>query len=74
MSTTDPSPMAAPGTPRRTQRSRRHRDTERGPSRVFRWVATGSGILLLAVLAAVAVFLLARGWAAITAPSDVLAT
>jgi len=74
VSTTDPSPMAAPGAPRRTQRSRRHRDTERGPSRVFRWVATGSGILLLAVLAAVAVFLLARGWAAITAPSDVLAT
>ncbi len=35
--------------------------------RVFRWVATGSGVLILAVLAAVAGFLLLEAWPALTA-------
>jgi len=47
--------------------TRRRGGAERGMSRVFRWAATGAGVLLLLVLAAVAVFLLLRGWAAFTA-------
>lgn len=47
---------------------------ERGMSRVFRWAATAAGVLLLVVLAAVAVFLLIRGWAAITASPEKLQT
>lgn len=43
-------------------------------SRVFRWAATAAGVLLLVVLAAVAVFLLIRGWAAITASPEKLQT
>jgi phosphate transport system permease protein len=53
-------------------RRRRRGTTERGFSRVFRWIATGSGVLILAVLAAVAVFLLLRAWPAIFAPTDEL--
>ncbi len=65
---------AAPGVPPRPGRRLRHKDTERGLSRVFRWLSTGAGVLLLLTLAAVAVFLLARGWAALTAPSELLRT
>nr|WP_130416912.1 phosphate ABC transporter permease subunit PstC [Xylanibacterium ulmi] len=50
----------------------RHRDTERGFSRVFRAIATGAGVLLLLVLAAVALFLVVRGWAALTASDEQL--
>ena len=57
---------AAPGVPPRPGRRLRHKDTERGLSRVFRWLSTGAGVLLLLTLAAVAVFLLARGWAALS--------
>jgi phosphate transport system permease protein len=39
---------------------------------VFRWITTTAGVVLLAALAAVAVFLLMRGWAALTAPSATL--
>nr|WP_157237363.1 phosphate ABC transporter permease subunit PstC [Promicromonospora sukumoe] len=53
-------------------RRRNSGDTERGFSRVFRWITTGSGAFLLLVLAAVAVFLIARGLPALTASPDEL--
>ena len=52
--------------------SRRQGTGERGLSRLFRWAATASGVLLLLVLAAVAAFLLMRGWAALTASDATL--
>lgn len=64
MTTTDSlkAPAAGSGT-----RRRKTGDTEQGMSRVFRWFATSSAILLLLVLAAVAVFLVMRGVPAFTA-------
>nr|WP_210732405.1 phosphate ABC transporter permease subunit PstC [Cellulomonas denverensis] len=45
--------------------------SDRGASRVFRWVSTGAGILILGILAAVTIFLVMRAMPAITAdPSD----
>ncbi|HEY8721304.1 phosphate ABC transporter permease subunit PstC [Pengzhenrongella sp.] len=41
--------------------------------RTFRWSATGAGALILAVLAAVAVFLVLKAWPAMTANASVLA-
>ncbi|MBE1875180.1 phosphate ABC transporter permease subunit PstC [Myceligenerans pegani] len=73
MTTTDsPQPTATPKGPvsRATARRRRSGDTERGFSRVFRWIATGAGSLILATLAAVALFLLLRAWPAITASDE----
>jgi phosphate transport system permease protein len=55
------------------RRRRSSGDTERGFSRTFRWIATGAGALILATLAAVALFLIVRAWPAMTAGSDVLA-
>ncbi len=49
-----------------------YRDTERGLSRGFRVVSTTAGVVLLALLAAVAIFLLVRGWAALSAPGETL--
>jgi phosphate transport system permease protein len=43
------------------------RSAERGFSRVFRWIATGAALLILAVLAAVAIFLIYRALPAFTA-------
>jgi phosphate transport system permease protein len=64
---------AAPVTARAATRLRRRRPgTGSAASTVFRWMATASGVVLLAVLAAVAIFLLVRGWAALTAPSGTL--
>ncbi|MBD8079104.1 phosphate ABC transporter permease subunit PstC [Cellulosimicrobium arenosum] len=40
---------------------------DRGANRAFRWTATGAGALILAVLAAVALFLVIRAWPALTA-------
>lgn len=40
---------------------------------MFRWIAVGAGVLILAVLAAVALFLLQQAWPALTAGSDELA-
>jgi len=40
--------------------------------RAFRWTATGAGVLILIVLAAVAVFLVLRAWPAISERSSVL--
>jgi phosphate transport system permease protein len=55
------------------RRRRSSGDTERGFSRTFRWIATGSGALILATLAAVALFLIARAWPALTASTAELA-
>ncbi|WP_402468221.1 phosphate ABC transporter permease subunit PstC [Isoptericola aurantiacus] len=59
--------------PRASSRPRRQRSSDRGFNRVFRWIAVGSGVLILAVLAAVALFLLWQAWPALTAGSDELA-
>jgi len=66
--TVSPPPQRVPGRPRR-----RRRTTDRGFNRAFRWIAVGAGVLILAVLAAVAVFLLQQAWPALTAGSDELA-
>lgn len=64
MTTASPPAHATRHEPRRRRASG---DTERGFSRVFRWITTGSGVLLLGVLAAVAAFLIARALPAFTA-------
>jgi phosphate transport system permease protein len=64
------SPAPSPGT---TARRLRARASDRGGSRVFRWLATGSGVLILLILAAVAVFLVMRALPAITADPSELA-
>lgn len=69
MTTTDSPP--APVAPVRRRRS--SGDTERGFSRTFRWIATGSGALILATLAAVALFLIVRAWPAVSASPAELA-
>lgn len=69
MTTTDSPP--APVAPVRRRRS--SGDTERGFSRIFRWITTGAGALILATLAAVALFLIVRAWPALTAGSEALA-
>ncbi|GHH76625.1 phosphate ABC transporter permease subunit PstC [Promicromonospora soli] len=69
MTTTDSPP--APVAPVRRRRS--SGDTERGFSRTFRWITTGAGALILATLAAVALFLIMRAWPAMTASEAELA-
>src|SRR5690606_27936505 len=61
-------PVQAPA-----RRRTRRRTTDRGFNRAFRWIAVGSGVLMLAVLAAVALFLLVQAWPALTASEDDLA-
>jgi len=73
VTTTDSPPAAPPSRVRPSGRRRRSVDTERGFSRVFRWITTGAGAFLLLVLAAVAVFLIARGLPALTASPEELA-
>jgi phosphate transport system permease protein len=68
--TTTDSPPASVAPVRRRRSSG---DTERGFSRTFRWIATGSGALILATLAAVALFLIVRAWPAVTASPAELA-
>jgi phosphate transport system permease protein len=70
VTTTETTPAAPP----RQRARRRSGDTERGLSRVFRWVATGAGILILATLAAVALFLLIQALPALTASPEELAS
>ncbi|MGI5188309.1 phosphate ABC transporter permease subunit PstC [Promicromonospora sp. CA-289599] len=69
MTTTDSPPASV--TPARRRGS--SGDTERGFSRTFRWIATGSGALILTTLAAVALFLIVRAWPAMTASPAELA-
>jgi phosphate transport system permease protein len=69
VTTTDSPP--APVAPVRRRRS--SGDTERGFSRTFRWITTGAGALILATLAAVALFLIMRAWPAMTASEAELA-
>ncbi len=59
--------------PSTTARRLRVRQSDRGGSRVFRWVATGAGVLILLILAAVAVFLVLRAMPAISMDPDELA-
>jgi phosphate transport system permease protein len=49
------------------KRRRRSGTTDRGFSRAFRWLSTGAALLILAVLAAVAIFLVYRAVPALTA-------
>jgi len=75
--TTSPAPAGTdpgglPDVRRPARRARRRTPVERGASRVFRWVSTGSGALILVVLAAVAVFLVAKALPALTSSSDEL--
>ncbi len=67
--TVSPPPAEAPG-----RRRTRRRTTDRGFNRVFRWIAVGAGVLILAVLAAVALFLLQQAWPALTAGEEELAS
>ncbi|MCA5893054.1 phosphate ABC transporter permease subunit PstC [Isoptericola sp. NEAU-Y5] len=69
MTTTASGPPVQAPARRRTRR----RTTDRGFNRAFRWIAVGSGVLMLAVLAAVALFLLVQAWPALTASEDDLA-
>ncbi|BDZ42623.1 phosphate transport system permease protein [Paraoerskovia sediminicola] len=54
-------------------RTRRRRSSDRGVNRAFRITATGAGALILAVLAAVAIFLVIEAWPSISAGSETLA-
>ena len=64
-----PRPAADPAAA--AARRGRNRPADRGGSRVFRWLATGAGVLILVILAAVAVFLVQRAWPALSAdPAD----
>jgi phosphate transport system permease protein len=66
--TVTPGDASAPG---RTARRLRQKSSDRGASRVFRWLSTGAGILILGILAAVTIFLVVRALPAITAdPAD----
>ncbi|HEY0186842.1 MAG TPA: phosphate ABC transporter permease subunit PstC [Cellulomonas sp.] len=67
--TAGPLPPAPGARPRR----QRARATDRGGSRLFRWLSTGSGVLILVILAAVAIFLVVRALPAITADPAELA-
>ncbi len=66
---TDPAAVPAGATAKRLRSG--HGD--RGGSRVFRWVSTGAGVLILVILAAVAIFLVQRAWPALTADPEFLA-
>ncbi len=57
---------AKPGAGRGAKRSPKP-GVDRGVDRFFRWLASGAGLSILVVLAAVAVFLVLKAWPAITA-------
>jgi phosphate transport system permease protein len=71
--TAGPTPPASDPAPGSTARRLRARAADRGGSRLFRWISTGAGVLILVVLAAVAVFLVMRAMPAISAGSSELA-
>ena len=60
------------GTDSPPPRRRRTRVVDKGASRLFRWTATGAGALILAVLVAVAAFLVLEAWPALTTPAGEL--
>lgn len=62
-------PAAPPGA---TAKRLRSGHGDRGGSRVFRWVSTAAGVLILVILAAVAIFLVQRAWPALTEDAAVL--
>jgi len=64
VSSTTSAPPAAAAAPARARRARQH---DRGGDRVFRYVAVSAGVLILAVLAAVATFLVVQGMPALRA-------
>ncbi|ROS78802.1 phosphate ABC transporter permease subunit PstC [Cellulomonas sp. PhB143] len=72
MSATSP-PTAADRPQPAPRRGARRTPRDHGANRAFRLVSTGSGVLILVVLAAVAVFLVVQAWPAISTPSDELA-
>jgi len=68
-----PSGAAGKKPPTLSLKKRRNRKiADRGISRIFRWVATGAAVFILCVLAAVAIFLIARAAPAFTASDDAL--
>ncbi|PJI93963.1 phosphate ABC transporter permease subunit PstC [Luteimicrobium subarcticum] len=71
--TTEPQRATQPAKPPATRR-RRSGVADRGANRLFRYLTTGSGVLILIALAAVAGFLLWQAWPAFTTGSDELAT
>ncbi|WP_146843375.1 phosphate ABC transporter permease subunit PstC [Cellulomonas composti] len=58
--------MTPPVTPDPPPRRRRSRTTDRGLDRAFRYLAVGSGMLILATLASVAIFLVLEALPALT--------
>jgi phosphate transport system permease protein len=67
-----PTSGSAPGASAAPRRRRKTRAADRGLNRGFRWTATGAGALILAVLVAVAVFLVLRAWPALSARGSAL--
>ncbi|NTW39461.1 MAG: phosphate ABC transporter permease subunit PstC [Cellulomonadaceae bacterium] len=65
-------PRTGPPAPTPTTRTARL-GGDRGASRVFRLLSTGSGVLILVTLAAVALFLVVRAWPALTSTPAELA-
>ncbi len=72
MTTTSPVLDRDPAPVQRRTAGRRGAATDRGASRVFRWLAVGAGVVILLVLAAVAAFLVVRAWPALSADPAVL--
>ena len=72
MTSTSPVLDQDPAAPQAPAPRRRGASTERGASKVFHWLAIAAGVVILAVLAAVSVFLVVRAWPAITADPVVL--
>lgn len=73
MTSTQPGTVTPAESNGRTARRLKQASSDRGASRVFRWLATGAGVLILAILAAVTIFLVMRAMPAITEDPAVLA-
>lgn len=70
ISTSDTRPASSPQPVEPNARPRRSMEGFAG--RAFRWTATGAGVVILVVLAAVAIFLVIRAWPAMTTRASVL--
>lgn len=73
MTSTQPGTVTPAESNGRTARRLKQASSDRGASRVFRWLATGAGVLILAILAAVTIFLVMLAMPAITEDPAVLA-